>query len=84
LREEVESFDCENCTAPERLDNLDPANREAWQLFNQLACRICMDIPGLASPVMARVVSDKDAEDATDLLQRLAVIYDAVRPPPEP
>lgn len=84
LRQEAEQFDCTLCSAPERLEELDTANREAWHVFGQVCRRICHDIPGLAAPVMARVVKDKDPEEATDLLERLSLIYDAVSPPPEP
>ncbi len=81
LESDGQQFDCTTCTAPERLEELDPANREAWQVFGQVVSRLCVDVPGLVSPILARVVSDKSGDDATDLLQRMTLIYDAVSPP---
>jgi tetrahydromethanopterin S-methyltransferase subunit C len=65
----------------ERIEDLDPDNREAWQLFGRIVSRLTMDVPGLVTPIMDRMVADLASDDALDLLQRLSVIYDTVIPP---
>jgi hypothetical protein len=65
----------------ERIEDLDPDNRAAWQLFGQVVSRLTMDVPGLVTPVLARIVSDMNGDDTLDLLQRLSVIYDTIVPP---
>jgi hypothetical protein len=66
------------------LETLDPDNLEAWRLFGQILSRLCVDVPGLVSPILARVVAERDGEAATDLLQRLSLIYETVCPPKTP
>lgn len=68
----------------ERLEELDRENMEAWQLFGQILSRLCVDVPGLVTPFLARVVAERNGEDATDLLQRLSIIYDKTCPAKQP
>lgn len=64
------------------LDTLDAENREAWGLFPTLYCRFAMDVPGVAGPVLARVIAEREASEATDLLDRLNIVYGVLVPPP--
>lgn len=64
----------------EACEALDADNREAWRLFSIVVCRLTVDVPGLAGPMLARVIEDKSAEDAIDLLERLGLIYDTLYP----
>lgn len=63
------------------LDGLDADNREAWSLFTTLYCRLAVDLPGVAGAVLARVIEDRRGDEATDLLERLSLIYEIVCPP---
>jgi hypothetical protein len=74
-------FDCQTCEVANRLEDLDPDNRQAWHLFGQTVTRLCVDVPGLVAPFIAKVISELDADDAMDLLARLSIIYDKVLPP---
>jgi hypothetical protein len=65
----------------ERIEDLDPDNREAWQLFGRIVSRLTMDVPGLVTPILELIVADLASDDALDLLQRLSAIYDTVIPP---
>lgn len=74
-------FDCATCPVAALLDTLDAENREAWELFATLYCRFAVDVPGVAGPVLARVLAERAARDATDLLDRLNIVYDCLVPP---
>ncbi len=76
-----EQYDCQTCVVAARVEELDSENSEAWRLFGRLVSRLTMDVPGLVTPILERIVSDLDRDDALDLLQRLSVIYDTVIPP---
>jgi hypothetical protein len=76
-----EQFDCETCPVAQAITTLDADNREAWRLFGTLHCRFAVDVPGVAAPVLARVMEEKTADEATDLLSRLSIIYEVLHPP---
>ncbi len=66
------------------LETMDAENLEAWKLFPTLYCRLSVDVPGVAGPVLARVLAEREASEATDLLDRLNLIYGVLVPPQSP
>jgi hypothetical protein len=77
-------FDCETCPLGAAVDDLDPENSEAWTLFSTLYCRLAADLPGVAGALLAKVIESRSSDEATDLMNRLNVIYDTVCPPKTP
>ena len=78
-----ELFDCATCPVAEHCDALDPENRAAWSLYQQMAKRFVVDV-GIGAEVFRRLTEAEDAETVCDRVQRLAIIYDVLSPPPEP
>jgi hypothetical protein len=81
LASDGQEYDCQTCVVWERVEGLDPENREAWQLFGSIVSRLTLEIPGVVGPMFAKVIRDLNSEDAIELVQRLSVIYDTVIPP---
>lgn len=66
----------------EAFDRLSQENVEAWGLYRRICTRFTFDFH--AVPVLlGRVIEDRDMDEAIDLTERLAMIYDAVNPPPK-
>jgi len=63
------------------LEGLDAENARAWRVFQQVARRLVMDWQ-LAPLVLEWAMADVPETDRLDVLARLAVIYDAMAPPP--
>jgi hypothetical protein len=59
-----------------------PENVEVWTLYRRLCSRFSFDFH--AVPVLLeKAVAECDADDAIELTERLAMIYDVVHPPPK-
>ena len=58
---------------------LDDDNRDAWALWMVLASRIAVDY-GLGRTVFEKATEGMTLDDMADLLDRLAVLYDVLRP----
>lgn len=72
------------CAVADALDQLyaDDANRQAWQLFRQVATRFLSDAHAIPL-ALERLTADMDAETFADVVERLTVIYNVVCPPKE-
>ncbi len=80
LETDGEQFDCSTCALAAAQAGLRPENAEAWRVYGQIARRFIVDA-GLGSHVMTHCLAGRDAEDALDLMDRLALIYDELVPP---
>jgi len=54
----------------------------AWSIYRTVATRFVWD-GHAAGWALDRLTRDWPVEDVTDLLDRLAVLYDALQPPPQ-
>ncbi len=79
---DAEVFDCSTCEYRRLRDALAPENAVAWEVWRLIGSRFCVDF-GTAGWALRAVTADWPADDVQDLVQRLALIYDAVAPPPE-
>lgn len=81
--EEVETdaqeFDCQACPVRDHLDGLWPENRAAWTLYQRIVNRLTYDC-GLIGSLFESAVQGADFEERVELMQRLAIIYDALVP----
>ena len=75
----TERFDCGSCPVALAVDSLDGENLRAWRIFHQIALRIVVDTH-IAAVVLERVTQGWSAEDMVDLIERLNVIDDVLRP----
>jgi len=82
--EELEEpvFDCDTCPVRQALDGLRPENEQAWRLFHRLGSRFVVDF-GVGAEAFKRLTADVPDDEVPDLLQRLALIYDGLYPPPK-
>lgn len=74
---------CETCPVREACDGLSYENARAWALFQRTCTRFIGDLH-LGATVIARATADDDAEEFTDLMARLSLIYDLYFPPRRP
>lgn len=74
-------FDCDTCPVRERQADLWPENVAAWRLYHQLITRFLVDGQMLGT-VFDRLTRELDVESFSDTLDRLAVMYDVLQPPP--
>jgi hypothetical protein len=82
LEGDPEQFDCDNCPLTDAFDDVWPENVEAWSLYKRMCSRFTYDFH--AVPVLLqKAVEDRDAHEAIELTERLAMIYDTVNPPPK-
>jgi hypothetical protein len=82
---DAEAFDCDACPVAEQLGALaeDPENQRAWAIYHRVATRFNADTHA-GGVVLAGLTAGWDREDFQDVVERLAVIYDVLSPPPEP
>lgn len=78
-----EHFDCETCEVADALASLDADNADAWRVYGQCLSRFAVDL-GLVPVQFKALVSGRSDADVVDLMERLAVIYDVLSPPPPP
>lgn len=64
------------------IEQLDGDNQRAWQLFETLCSRFLTETQALPA-VLMRLTAEDDAEDLTDRMTRLSIIYDIRCPPPK-
>lgn len=79
LESDPEQYDCETCAVQASLLALRTENREAWRIYEQLISRFTFDTHSVGV-LLERVLRDREAEEAVDLVARLALIYDEVVP----
>lgn len=60
----------------------DRENWEAWQLFHRVFTRCSVDTH-VASVLVARLLNERETNDAFDLMERFTLLYDILQPPPE-
>jgi hypothetical protein len=60
----------------------DAENVAAWKMFQQVMSRFTVDTHAV-STVLERLTSDMDGRTFADLLERFAILYDALCPAPE-
>jgi len=77
---DAEQFDCETCPVQAALGALDDPNARAWRLFHQIAQRFVVDAQ-IGGEVFRLLTAQDDTESASELLERLAIIYDFLMPP---
>jgi hypothetical protein len=63
------------------LASLDLDNADAWSVYGQLCSRFAVDFH-LAPELMRHLTEGRAADDVIDLVERLAVVYDVLSPPP--
>lgn len=65
------------------VEDLSAENLDAWRLFQALSTRFLVETHAV-SVALARLTADLDADDLSDVLTRLAVLYEAYYPPRRP
>jgi len=60
----------------------DADNAEAWALFHRTFTRFTVDTH-VASVLLTKLIDSRESEAAMDLVERFALLYDALHPPPE-
>jgi hypothetical protein len=77
-------YDCGLCPVADQISDLhaDRANTEAWDLWRRTMSRFTFDTH-TAGLVLAHLESDVTAQTFPELVERFAIIYDALYPPPE-
>ena len=83
LETDAAQFDCETCEVRIAQAQVWPENREAWEMFQAVASRFVWDGHALG-PLLAHLMSDWTEDAMIDRVQRCAVIYDILYPPPAP
>jgi hypothetical protein len=78
---DADVFDCQACPVVDALDGLWPENRAAWTLSRQILSRFTYDTRSVAL-ALDRATRDLDPAAWLELVERLAMIYDFVYPPP--
>jgi hypothetical protein len=75
-------YNCELCPVADALADLhaDAANAEAWELFKRTMSRFTVDTHTVGL-VLDRLDTDITAQTFPDLVERFAIIYDALHPP---
>jgi hypothetical protein len=81
LDTDAEHFDCATCPVADAQDTLDRENQDAWQLYGRICTRFAVDM-GVTADVLRAHVDGWPAADVVDLLERFAVMYDVLSPPP--
>jgi hypothetical protein len=61
----------------------DAENVRAWRLYHRVATRFVADTHS-GSIVLKNLTADLSPEDFEDVVERLALLYDTLSPPPEP
>jgi hypothetical protein len=64
------------------LASLDADNADAWAVYGQLCSRFAVDF-NLAPALLRHLTEGRAADDVLDLVDRLAVMYDVLSPPPQ-
>jgi hypothetical protein len=64
------------------IDGLWPENAHAWRVYHQIVSRFGIDFGGVTAWLLDRVTDGMDPEDAVELVERLALIYDTLNPAP--
>jgi hypothetical protein len=80
LETDTDQFDCDTCPVREAQDRLRPENIEAWELFQVLMNRWVWDAQA-TGPYFLALTEDRP-EDRRDLMERCALIYEILLPPP--
>jgi hypothetical protein len=60
---------------------LDRENVEAWDLYGRVCTRFAVDF-GVVPELLRQLVDGWRPEDVVDLMERFAVMYDVLNPPP--
>jgi hypothetical protein len=64
------------------LASLDADNADAWSVYGQLCSRFAVDFH-LAPALLRHLTEGRAVDDVLDLVDRLAVMYDVLSPPPQ-
>lgn len=83
LDTDADQFDCEDCPLAAAQDALWPENAEAWTVFIELGQRVVREW-GLAGSVWQTVIEGRTRQEAKDLMERIATIYDVMVPAEAP
>lgn len=73
---------CEGCAVRQAIEDLDAPNRDAWSLYRQIVTRFTVDAQ-VVPLALSRLTADRDPDAFAELLDRFAVLYDALSPPKE-
>jgi hypothetical protein len=76
-------FECDTCPVAAALAGLDPANREAWAIFQKVVTRLTADLQ-VGGVVLERLTREYDGGEFDALWRRLGILYDILCPPPSP
>lgn len=81
MESEPEQFDCDRCLFAAKCQTLDDANLDAWQTYHRCYTRFAMDWSLLPFRVQQETAG-YEPDAVLDLLDRMALIYGVLQPPP--
>lgn len=72
------------CPVADMLADLeaDAENADAWRWFHRVFSRFTVDTH-VAHVLLTRLIAEREFEDASELMERFTILYDALQPPPE-
>lgn len=76
-------YDCQTCRVAAEMEALAPENTEAWCKFRRWVSRFGMDFDTLGV-LFAKACEGLNEDEATELHERLSLIYDVCYPPRDP
>lgn len=72
---------CDECPVAMQIDGLCAVNKRAWKMYRRVLSRFAADTHAIPL-VLHRVTADLDLDDFADLMDRFAILYDVLCPPP--
>lgn len=76
-------FDCETCEFRQRIDGLDADNERAWRTYAHIMSHRWLWEMQAGAWWVTQVLDALDDDERDDILTRVDVIYDTLRPPQE-
>lgn len=73
---------CDTCPVAEHIEGLCGENQTAWREYRQVVTRFTLETQSVAL-VLDRITTDLDRDAFEDRIERFAVLFDALCPPPE-
>jgi hypothetical protein len=82
VAQEPDAYNCDTCPVRAKQDALDDDNRQAVAIWAKVGKRLVLE-HGLAGWLLTPLTRGWTDDAKADLVERLAVIYDALLPPPK-
>jgi hypothetical protein len=83
IEAEPELFECGQCPVRIQIEELDPENAYACDLFHETCTRLGADL-GASDEVLRRFTSHLSDDEFRDVWPRLNLLYSVLVPPPKP